>query len=205
MVLWISCLHFSVVKSQTLDTLYGHMAEFDGNVLIGGNIVKKGIWEGAVSDIDGMYKLPISGDLIDLTYSYDGYRPLDVNVKGYYKVDVIMKWYGKFDVKKKHWEQKWTPEWVKKRVVQDFKRYPGQFLYYGVARNHLNQPLPNVKISISDTDKIIQADEKGRFLIAIKEKRHIGLVLIYPMAYFSNGEDESKAMPPLIVDLEKGK
>lgn len=63
------------------------MVIFDGEFLIGVNIIEKGILNGVLIDLDGNYFIKVGEDVI-LVFSYIGYEIQEVVVGSQIKIDV---------------------------------------------------------------------------------------------------------------------
>jgi len=75
--------------AQTI-TVNGHVADEQGEDLIGATILEKGTSNGTAADIDGNFRIPVPANAV-LTVSYVGYDPMDVPVNGRTELNIVMK------------------------------------------------------------------------------------------------------------------
>ncbi|HMG14650.1 MAG TPA: carboxypeptidase-like regulatory domain-containing protein, partial [Saprospiraceae bacterium] len=86
----LSFFSFSQAVFAQQITINGKLTDKeDSQALIGVSIVEKGTVNGAISDIDGNYKLEVASNAI-LIFSYVGYETIDIEVNGRTTIDVIM-------------------------------------------------------------------------------------------------------------------
>jgi len=78
-------------KLNNLRNLVGRVTDASGEPLIGANVQVEGTTRGTITDLEGNFKLPLSGDEQRLVFSYTGYEPLIAPVKESGPVNVVMK------------------------------------------------------------------------------------------------------------------
>lgn len=71
-------------------TVTGHVADEQGEDLIGATIIEKGTSNGTAADIDGNFTISVPANAT-LTVSYVGYDPMDVAVNGQTHLNIVMK------------------------------------------------------------------------------------------------------------------
>ncbi len=72
-------------------TIKGQVVDATGEPVIGASILVKDTKNGAVSDLDGNYKLDNVKDGSVLVFSYLGYRTQEIPVKGNHVINVSLK------------------------------------------------------------------------------------------------------------------
>lgn len=72
-------------------TIKGQVVDATGEPVIGASILVKDTKNGAVSDLDGNYKLDNVKDGAVLVFSYLGYRTQEIPVKGNHVINVSLK------------------------------------------------------------------------------------------------------------------
>lgn len=78
-------------KFNNLRNLVGKVTDASGEPLIGANVLVEGTTRGTITDVEGNFNLPLSGDEQRLVFSYTGYEPLIAPVKESGPVNVVMK------------------------------------------------------------------------------------------------------------------
>ena len=73
-------------------TIKGQVVDATGEPVIGASILVKDTKNGAVSDLDGNYKLDNVKDGSVLVFSYLGYRTQEIPVKGNHVINVSLRW-----------------------------------------------------------------------------------------------------------------
>ncbi|MBL7961825.1 TonB-dependent receptor plug domain-containing protein, partial [bacterium] len=69
----------------------GTVRDSVGEPLVGVNIVQKGTYRGATTNIRGEFKISATSPMAILVFSYIGYSKLEVPVNGQSELDVVMK------------------------------------------------------------------------------------------------------------------
>lgn len=88
--LLVSLLLFcNILAAQSVE-ISGQVKDEAGSLLPGVSILVKGTTIGTVTDVDGAYKLEVSGSDPILTYSYIGYLSQDISIGGQSKIDVVL-------------------------------------------------------------------------------------------------------------------
>jgi len=80
-----------VGKDQSSYNVSGIVRAPDGQPIPGVNVVEKGTANGTVTDVDGNYSITVSSEEAILTYSFIGYRTMDIPVDGQTRIDISMK------------------------------------------------------------------------------------------------------------------
>lgn len=71
-------------------TVTGHVADEQGEDLIGATIIQKGTTNGTAADIDGNFSISVPANAT-LVVSYVGYDPMEVPVNGQTHLNIVMK------------------------------------------------------------------------------------------------------------------
>lgn len=71
-------------------TVTGHVADEQGDDLIGATIMEKGTTNGVSADLDGNFTIHVAPNAV-LVVSYVGYEPMDVPVNGQTHLNIVMK------------------------------------------------------------------------------------------------------------------
>lgn len=71
-------------------TVTGHVADEQGEDLIGATIMEKGTTNGTSADIDGNFSISVPSNAT-LVVSYVGYDPMEVSVNGQTHLNIVMK------------------------------------------------------------------------------------------------------------------
>ena len=91
-ILLIALLFCVSAYAQNGRVIMGSVIDNNGQPLIGVNVVQKGTTNGSITDIDGKYRITVSGKNPVLTFSYVGFLNQDVSVSGDQRhIDVKMK------------------------------------------------------------------------------------------------------------------
>ncbi|MBL7995413.1 TonB-dependent receptor [bacterium] len=69
----------------------GTVRDSVGEPLVGVNIVQKGTYRGATTNIRGEFKIAATSPMATLVFSYIGYSKIEVPVNGQSEIDVVMK------------------------------------------------------------------------------------------------------------------
>ncbi|MEO1050457.1 MAG: mucoidy inhibitor MuiA family protein [Bacteroidota bacterium] len=75
-------LYGSRTPSGTPGHVYGRITDEYGQSIPGVNVIIKGTTIGTVTDFDGNYSIPVTGDANQLVYSFIGYDTQEINVNG---------------------------------------------------------------------------------------------------------------------------
>ena len=81
----------SLVTAQAIRTVEGSVSDEEDMPLIGVSIMEKGTSNGTITDVDGSYKLVVSGDDAVLSYSYVGYTTQEINIGNRSTVNVVLE------------------------------------------------------------------------------------------------------------------
>lgn len=81
-------VHYAYAQEQTVTGTI--TSAEDGTPLPGVNVILKGTTIGTVTDIDGKYRLNVSGDANILAFSFIGLAPQEIEINGRSVVDVVM-------------------------------------------------------------------------------------------------------------------
>ncbi|RMF26668.1 MAG: TonB-dependent receptor [Bacteroidetes bacterium] len=79
------------LSARAQHTVSGKVQDESGAPLIGVNVLERGTDNGTVTDVDGRYQLEVRNPEAVLSFSYTGYRTLEVEVAGKSEVDVVMQ------------------------------------------------------------------------------------------------------------------
>ncbi len=82
---------FFAGQVNTVRTITGKITDTLGNPLIGASILVKGTTTGTVSDVDGIYTIPVPDDAKMLTFSYTGFATQEINIGKSDVINVIMQ------------------------------------------------------------------------------------------------------------------
>lgn len=81
-----------VVQSQQVNnTVTGNVTDASGEPLIGVSVLIKGTSKGAITDIDGNYKLAVGSNDATLVFSYIGYATQEIGIAGRSSINVKMQ------------------------------------------------------------------------------------------------------------------
>lgn len=80
----------SGIDQDNRKTVIGSVTDWQGEPVIGANIIEKGTTNGTVTDMDGNFTLRVEDNSI-LYISYLGYLPQDVDTKGRTSFDIILQ------------------------------------------------------------------------------------------------------------------
>ncbi|MGB3590025.1 MAG: SusC/RagA family TonB-linked outer membrane protein, partial [Tunicatimonas sp.] len=89
---WIVGILFLVpnfLQAQT--TVSGTVTDENGEELVGVSILQKGTTNGTISEIDGSYRVNVSGDNPSMVYSFIGYTTQEVAVNNRSQLDVMLR------------------------------------------------------------------------------------------------------------------
>jgi len=78
-----------ITKEQEKQSILGKIVDETGEPLAGVSIVEKGTTNGTVTDINGVYTLPLSKDSSKLLASYLGFKPQEINPSNQDKLIVL--------------------------------------------------------------------------------------------------------------------
>ena len=91
--LWVTMIALLVLAlpgfAQKI-TVHGHVADEQGEDLIGASIMEKGTSNGTSADLDGNFTLTVAPNAT-LVVSYVGYDPMEVPVNGKTQLNIVMK------------------------------------------------------------------------------------------------------------------
>ncbi len=90
---WITMamlLSFVLPSAAQKITVTGHVADEQGEDLIGASILEKGTSNGAAADLDGNFTISVPSNAV-LVVSYVGYDPMEVPVNGQTHLNIVMK------------------------------------------------------------------------------------------------------------------
>ena len=71
-------------------TITGQVVDAKGEPLIGVSILVKGTTDGAITDLDGNYKIVTKSNNPDIVYSYIGYKTQEIPLKGQTAINITM-------------------------------------------------------------------------------------------------------------------
>lgn len=83
--------HVSTSSSDEILEVTGKVTDSTGDILIGVNILIKGTSTGTITDFNGNYSLNVPDGQNVLTFSYTGYKSVDINIDGRTNIDVILQ------------------------------------------------------------------------------------------------------------------
>jgi TonB-dependent starch-binding outer membrane protein SusC len=87
---FVAVLLFSVAAYGQQQQITGTVRDVAGNPLPGANVVIKGTTQGAITDVDGVYKLQAAPNAV-LSISFIGYNTIDVDVNNRTQIDVTLE------------------------------------------------------------------------------------------------------------------
>ncbi len=90
-LLGLALLFMSATLALAQRTVTGKVTDEQGEPLIGATVLVKGTTSGAVSDVNGVYKVNVSKDDAILVATYSGFATAEVAVGATESVDIVMK------------------------------------------------------------------------------------------------------------------
>ena len=90
-LLGLALLFVSATLALAQRTVTGKVTDEQGEPLIGATVLVKGTTSGAVSDVNGIYKVNVSKDDAILVATYSGFATIEIPVGTTNAVDIVMK------------------------------------------------------------------------------------------------------------------
>ncbi len=82
----------SSALAQAKVKISGHIADVNGNPLIGVQVVPVGATQsGGLTDLDGNYSINVPKEVKQLSFTYVGYKKQSVQIKGRNRIDLVMR------------------------------------------------------------------------------------------------------------------